>query len=338
MPQQKLIQLLASAKELHASDIHLSPQRDNYHCYFRLNGDFCLMEAYSLTEAQKLITYLKFQASMDIGEKRRPQTGQYEILLDHQKISLRLSTLLDKSGLESLVIRLFSEGDILPFYKSTPFLHHCLQMFQNTEKNSGLLLFSGKTGSGKSSSMYGLAELLYQTHTRKVITIENPVEHYHQAFLQIEINEKAGLTYQEILREVLRHDPDIIIIGEIRDNETAQMAIRAALTGHLVLSTVHAGSLKGILNRLTELGLSKSDLAESLIGISHQRIFSLYCPLCAGKCQPYCTHLKEKRTVLYEYLEHDAIWKQQTCALSIARQFRKGVCYGYFKTQSLERR
>ncbi|WP_099220972.1 competence type IV pilus ATPase ComGA [Listeria costaricensis] len=332
MPQQKLTALLTSAKELRASDIHLSPRREDYHCYFRMNGDFCLIETCSITEAQKLITYLKFQASMDIGEKRRPQTGQYEISLDQQRISLRLSTLLDKSGLESLVIRLFSEGDILPFYKSTPFLFNCLQMFQNAEKNSGLLLFSGKTGSGKSSSMYGLAELLYQHHARKIVTIENPVEHYHQAFLQIEINEKAGLTYQEILREVLRHDPDIIIIGEIRDSETAQMAIRAALTGHLVLSTVHAGSLKGILNRLTELGLSKSDLAEGLIGISHQRIFSLYCPLCDGKCQPYCTHLKEKRTVLYEYLENEAIWQQSARFISISHQFQKGVCYGYFKT------
>lgn len=185
--------------------------------------------------------------------------------------------------------------------------------------------------------MYSLASSIENKDELQIITIEDPVEHYSPGFLQIEVNEKASITYAPIIRSVLRHDPDILIIGEIRDAETAKIVIRAALTGHLVLSTVHAGDAYGVLLRLLEFGISSEELAQCLLGISFQKLTLLVCAFCGEKCHPLCTHLRRKRTAIYEVLTKQDIkayfqsnQQQIEPKYPIKRTFEKGVSYGFF--------
>ncbi|WP_088809932.1 MULTISPECIES: competence type IV pilus ATPase ComGA [unclassified Listeria] len=336
MPQLFFDSMLEQCFELRASDLHLHPSITCYLVRIRVSGKLHPLATIPFDLGDKLISFLKFNAQMDIGEKRKPQSGQYERIIKNQTIALRVSTLPNKTGRESMVLRLYHYEKPLPFLETTLFYATAKSIFECCASKSGLFLFSGSTGSGKSTSMYSLAtELTRHTH-KQVITIEDPVEHLHQEFLQIEVNERAGLTYGTIIRAILRHDPDILIIGEIRDSETAQMAIRAALTGHLVISTIHASSLDGIIARLAELGISKENLAHCLLGISFQTIHALYCPLCLSSCQLFCTHLSRKRTVLYE-IETRQInllqmleGQRNTPTLSLNKQFQKGLCYGFF--------
>ncbi len=342
MPQIFLDRILEQCFELHASDLHVHPSLTCYLVRVRVSGKLYPLATLPFNHGDKLISFLKFNAQMDIGEKRKPQSGQYERVVNNRTISLRVSTLPNKTGKESMVLRLYNCAESLPFLETTLFYETAKSILGCCASKSGLFLFSGSTGSGKSTSMYSLAtELTRHTH-QHVVTIEDPVEHFHQEFLQIEVNERAGLTYGTIIRSLLRHDPDILIIGEIRDSETAQMAIRAALTGHLVMSTVHANSLDGIIARLAELGVSKENLAHCLLGISFQKIHALYCPLCLNSCHLFCTHLSRKRTVLYEietrqmHLLQMIEGQRATPLLSLNKQFQKGHCYGFFKPNRLE--
>ncbi|EIA20674.1 general secretion pathway protein E [Listeria fleischmannii subsp. coloradonensis] len=336
MPQLFLDSMLEHCLELGASDLHLHPATSNYLVRIRVSGHLYPFKNISFSLGDKLISFLKFNAQMDIGEKRKPQSGQYERVLRNQKASLRVSTLPNKTGRESMVLRVYRYAEPLPFLETSLFRGTAKAIFQSCESQTGLFLFSGSTGSGKSTSMYSLvSELTHQTE-KQVITIEDPVEHYHQDFLQVEVNERAGLTYGTIIRSILRHDPDVLIIGEIRDAETAQMATGSALTGHLVISTIHASSLTGIIARLEELGVSKENLRHCLLGISFQKIQALYCPLCQGTCQLYCKHLSRKRTVLYEVeteqnkLKRMLEGQKDEPILSLNKELQKGFCYGFF--------
>lgn len=336
LPKQLLASLLKQALHYNTSDIHIHPFKSGSLIRMRIAGKLYPFKTLSKEEAEKLILFLKFQSGLDIGEKRLPQSGSFEDQIHHEKIALRVSTLPDVSSSESLVLRLFRFNQFIPFLKSSLFPSESSNILKCCHNHTGLFLFSGSTGSGKSSSMYGLAKLFLSQKLQSIVTIEDPVEHLNEAFLQIAVNEKAGLTYSKLLRAVLRHDPDILIVGEIRDQETAEIVIRAALTGHLVLSTVHADSLSGVLTRLLEFGLPKNHLTQALLGISHQVLKQLYCPFCGENCSLFCTHLTEKRTVLYEHAtQHEtllSLFSGENCTdgLSIEKQIQKGKCYGFF--------
>ncbi|AQY51101.1 putative comG operon protein ComGA [Listeria weihenstephanensis FSL R9-0317] len=339
MIQELANALLNQSMLLSASDIHLIPYEANYRILFRINGRLQFFHSLTLDKGERLLSHLKYRGFMDISETRKPQSGSFQALVHDNNVSVRLATIPNFRFIESMVIRVFSEQKIIPFCNSTVFHPIANQILSSAKHNTGLLLFSGSTGSGKTSSMYSLAHSLSQEEPLQVITIEDPVERPMSSFLQVQINEKAGLDYAEIIRATLRHDPDILIVGEIRDTHTAKMVIRSALTGHLVLSTVHADNTYGVLSRLLELGVDKEELRQCLIGISYQQLKDLHCIFCERKCHTLCNHLPRKRTALYEFLEKENINQffsttvEQTLPNNIAHQIKKGGYYGFFSPQ-----
>lgn len=293
-------------------DIHLLPVGNEYIFYLRdING---LKELRRISDAiaEQFISYLKYQAGMDVGERRRPQSGSLTYELSKlQNIELRLSVITNFKQKESMVIRLLhrSKKEQAGIRSMTYFPKDWQLLQQFLRYKSGLILFSGPVSSGKTSTMYALLRGRMKEKTLQIITMEDPVEYHEPLFLQTEINEKAGITYELLIKSCLRHHPDILLIGEIRDEMTAKMAIRAALTGHLILATVHAKDCSGVVARLLELGVSKTMLEQTIIAICSQRLLPRYCGLCEAECSLHCNHLGsgEKRGTLFEIETHKQI-------------------------------
>jgi competence protein ComGA len=203
---------------------------------------------------------------MDIGEIRKPQNGTISYPIASTKYSLRLST-LPVNHLESLAIRVLPQDQTLSLDQLFLFKHQSNRIKKWMDTKAGLILFSGPTGSGKTTTLYALLESALKEEAFQTITLEDPIEKNIQNILQVQVNEKAGITYQAGLKAALRHDPDIIMVGEIRDKETAQFAFEASLTGHLVLSTIHAKNTQGTIYRLLDMGITPIELGQSLIGV-----------------------------------------------------------------------
>lgn len=287
------------------SDIHILPNQMRYEVYFRVPSGLQKMFQVSSEVGPRLMAHFKFLANMDIGERRKPQSGSCNVQIEAEDFELRISTIANYMYQESMVLRILydhhqhsNERIQLFFYKDYNQLEHLLNY------KSGLILFSGPVGSGKTTTIYHLLREKYAETPLQVITMEDPVEIKEPRFLQAEVNEKAGLSYETLIRQSLRHHPDILLIGEIRDIETAKMVIRSALTGHLVLATIHAKSCEGVLERLMELGVSREQLKQSLIGVLSQRLINKFCPLCHGACSMYCRHypVSQKKAVIFEIL------------------------------------
>jgi len=261
---EKLINkiLIIGFKE-HATDIHFYREEEKVKVYFRINGIRKLKKEIKYKQYAVILLHLKFSASMDIGESFRPQDGALDYVYNNNSYSLRLST-LPVGQSESLTIR------ILPQTKRYSLNQLCLFPFQNKELlnllnlTSGLVIFSGSTGSGKTTLMYSLIEELLKIRSAQIITLEDPVERPLKDVIQIQINKTAKINYESGLKAILRHDPDVILLGEIRDSLTAKYAFRAALTGHLVLTTIHANNAKGTLDRLKEIGISELEIKQTV--------------------------------------------------------------------------
>ena len=261
-------------------------------------------------EGGRLITYFKYLASMDVGEKRRPQSGSLIYSVGEDQVQdLRLSTISNYHNKESLVIRLLEVKEEVYLEKSTLFQEELRLMKRLVLLKSGLILFSGPVNSGKTTTMYQLVRDRMRHNQLQVITIEDPVEIEEEKFLQIQVNEKAGNTYEASLKASLRHHPDVIIVGEIRDEETARMAIRGALTGHLIIASIHAKNAEGVLSRMNELGISNDMLRQTVVAIVFQKLLPLHCFLCDGPCDIYCPKfpVKQKRASLYDVLTSENI-------------------------------
>ncbi|TFB23815.1 type II/IV secretion system protein [Filobacillus milosensis] len=254
-----------------ATDIHFNPKTDDVSIYFRINGYRWFYKDLPYDAYHSLISYYKFISGMDIAEKRIPQNGTILHHVESQPYDLRLSTLPTKH-IESLAIRILSK-DYYPKLKQLfLFPSQGTRLLGWIKQRAGMILFTGPTGSGKTTTMYALLKSSIEHYGFQAITLEDPVEQSIHDLLQVQVNEKAGFNYDVGLKAALRHDPDIIMVGEIRDAETARFALRAALTGHLVMSTVHAKSAYGTISRLNEMGLSKADLKETIIGIASQQL------------------------------------------------------------------
>ncbi|GEL16046.1 competence type IV pilus ATPase ComGA [Pediococcus cellicola] len=253
-----------------ATDLYFLPKLEDYQVMYKKLNHCYLIQEVSKQTGEQLIAFFKFQADMALSEKRRPQTGAYYWHHGKDKVHLRLSTVGDFLNRESMVIRF-----IYPIAEAQ-IQHLDPQQWQDlielTDKR-GLLLFSGPMGSGKTTAIYQLARHLSQE--RVVMTIEDPVEIFEKNFLQLQVNTRAQMTYEQLLKVGLRHRPDIFIIGEIRDSHTANIAVKAALSGHLVLSTVHAQNVHGVIRRLKQLGVDAEMLQQSVCGISYQRLLPL---------------------------------------------------------------
>lgn len=262
-------ELLQSAFACGASDIHFYPLPKSTAIYFRVHGKRILHKTLVAEQYTILLTYYKFTSGMDIGEIRKPQNGTLE-MRDHAsqfRYSLRLST-LPTSHTESLAIRILPQDGQYDLKKLFLFPNQLNIVMKWLSKKSGLILFTGPTGSGKTTTMYALLESYLKEQSCQAITLEDPIEKTVDDILQVQVNEKAGMTYQAGLKAALRHDPDILMVGEIRDASTAKFAFEAALTGHLVLSTLHAKNAVGTIHRLLEMGIAKSDIDQSLIAVA----------------------------------------------------------------------
>ncbi|WP_336635247.1 competence type IV pilus ATPase ComGA [Lysinibacillus fusiformis] len=287
--EQKCEQLLLKAYHFGATDLLLVPSNINYRIFFRKYDK--LLHAGELPNdlAERMISYYKFLAQLDISERRKPQSGSFQKAMEQQAYAFRVSTLPSVFLKESLIIRLLLQNHSFPltslcYFKSSA--HKLMELVQNRQ---GLLFFTGATGSGKSTSLYSLIHYCSTELNRHVISLEDPVENNQANLLQIQVNERAGVTYATGLKAILRHSPDVIMIGEIRDKETAKIAIEASLTGHLVVSTIHAKDSISCLYRLMDLGVSIDELRQTIIGIVAQVLF-------------HSSALQDDRLALYEIL------------------------------------
>lgn len=274
-----LSNLIAEAKNLGSSDIHIEIYDDRARVRMRIDG--MLVERYELgkNDYPALINKIKIRANLDIAEKRLPQDGRIQFSGWGKRIDIRVSVLPTLHG-EKVVLRLLSNDatsidlETLGFQKNQ--LPHYLQGIRQTH---GIVLISGPTGSGKTTTLYATLKILNE-EKRNIMTVEDPIEYTLEGINQVQLKESIGLTFASALRTFLRQDPDIIMLGEIRDGETAQMAIRAALTGHLVLSTIHTNSAWGTISRLVDMGVPPFLLASTINTTAAQRLVKLLCPDC----------------------------------------------------------
>ncbi|MBF0144220.1 MAG: Flp pilus assembly complex ATPase component TadA [Magnetococcales bacterium] len=285
-PVVKILQsLFEDAVAMHASDIHIEPDEQVLRIRQRIDGVLNEQIVKEKQIAPALVSKLKLMAGLEIAEKRLPQDGRFNMTVKDKSIDVRLSTLPIQDG-ESVVMRLLDQtADNLNLARvgMRPAL---LSRFQYLiTRPHGLVLVTGPTGSGKTTTLYGALNAL-NSPAKKIITVEDPVEYRLPRINQVQIREKIGLTFSSVLRTVLRQDPDVVLVGEMRDKETAEIAIRAALTGHLVLSTLHTNDAVSTAIRLVEMGLDGYAVAAALRCIIAQRLIRRVCADCAERRQP----------------------------------------------------
>lgn len=279
-PIIKLVnKMFEDAVAMKVSDIHIEPQEEDMRIRFRVDGKLTEYLRVSKQLAPSIISRVKFISGMNIAEKRIPQDGRLHYNVNKTKIDMRVSDLPGVFG-EKIVIRITTALGIKLEIDSIGFLPENKEKFETLlHANRGIILLSGATGSGKSTTLYtGLSQL--NNDETNIITVENPVEMVIPGITQVNINEKAGLTFASVLRSILRQDPDIIMVGEIRDKETAEIAASAAITGHLVLSTIHTYNAASSVVRLIDMGVEKFMVSSSLLGVIAQKLVRKLCPYC----------------------------------------------------------
>ncbi len=287
-PVVKMINtLIRQAYAQNASDIHIEPSEKNLLVRFRINGDLILYLKMTMAVHSAILTRLKIMGGMNIAEKRLPQDGKYRFFQEDMTVDLRISTLPTIYG-EKAAIRLLDNGRRMCFSGMDQLGMSSLQMEQYEKilkTPNGIVLVSGPTGSGKTTTLYATLNKIVKKSIN-VITVEDPVEKTIEGASQVQVNQKAGLTFASALRSILRQDPDVIMIGEIRDAETAAIGVRAAITGHLVLSTIHTGDCASSVTRLIDMGVEPYMAAAALSGIVAQRLVKLLCPHCRQAYKP----------------------------------------------------
>ncbi len=274
-----LANLIQEAKNLKSSDIHIESYENK--CRVRIRIDGMMVERYLLKrdEYPALINKIKIISNLDIAEKRLPQDGRINFKYGDQQFDIRVSILPTLHG-EKVVLRLLNNDATEIDLNSLGFSQFDLDNYlQGAKRPNGILLISGPTGSGKTTTLYATLKLLNK-ETTNILTIEDPVEYTLEGINQVQLKESIGLNFAAALRTFLRQDPDVIMVGEIRDPETANMAIRAALTGHLVLSTIHTNSAWGTVSRLIDMGIPPFLVASTLNTTVAQRLIRLLCPFC----------------------------------------------------------
>ena len=263
-----------------ATDIHIEPFKKYTRIRVRVNGDLVELMNVSNVVHNSLATRLKLVSGMNIAEKRVPQDGRFTQVVDGVTLDVRVSSLPTVNG-EKIVIRILSNGSIsLRKITDLGMTEYNYQMFEKMLKcPHGVILVTGPTGSGKTTTLYAALGEIAKPNVN-VITVEDPVEKNIDGINQVQVNSKAGMTFAAALRSILRQDPDIVMIGEMRDTETAEIGIRAAITGHLVLSTLHTNDAASTITRLVDMGVPSYMVASSLIGVVAQRLVKVLCPKC----------------------------------------------------------
>jgi len=267
-----------------ASDIHIEPFDKHLRIRFRVDGELLEIMKSAKAAHAAIVTRIKIMGKMDIAEKRIPQDGRVEMSLDGKDVDLRISILPTVYG-EKIVIRLLGRSDLVMTKEQLGFSESNIVLFDGIIKSTnGIILVTGPTGSGKTTTLYAVLKELNKIN-KNIITVEDPVEYRLEGINQVQVNTKAGLTFANGLRSILRQDPDIIMIGEIRDGETAQIAVRAAITGHLVLSTMHTNDAASTVSRLVDMGVEPYLVSSSVVGVTAQRLLRRICPECKTSYQ-----------------------------------------------------
>lgn len=267
-------ELLFSAIQESASDLHFFPTAVQTEIYFRVNSHRTHHRSISRQQYKTLLSYFKFSSGMDIGETRKPQDGTMQVEFEGLTFAIRLST-LPVGQAESLALRILPQSDAPQLEDLFLFPYQMNRLNAWLQQKSGIILLTGATGSGKTTTMYALLRSLLHHRSFQAITLEDPVEQEVPDLLQVQVNEKAGITYDAGLRAALRHDPDVLMVGEIRDRETAKFTFHAGFTGHLLMSTLHAKDTFGTIHRLIEMGISKNDLHQSLIAVASLELLNI---------------------------------------------------------------
>ncbi len=274
-------QVMAEALELRATDVHVEPFESQLRVRYRIDG--VLQEANIPPQVRKyhaaIVSRIKILSHLDIAEKRLPQDGRIRLKIAGREIDLRVSVIPMIHG-EAVVLRILDRGDALLGLEHLGMGSREVKVWQQVlDLPHGIILVTGPTGSGKTTSLYAALSKINNSDL-KIITIEDPVEYQLRGINQIQVNTKSGLTFASGLRSILRHDPDVVLIGEIRDRETAEIAVQASLTGHLVFSTLHTNDAPGAATRLVEMGVEPYLVASSLEMVAAQRLVRLICPKC----------------------------------------------------------
>lgn len=275
--------LITRALDMRASDIHFEPTEKAFKVRCRIDGVLYELDSPPKNMQPAIISRLKLMANMDIAERRLPQDGRIKLRFGHRDVDIRVSTAPTIYG-ESVVLRLLSqEGVEYDLSKLGMDKQHLEVISELIERPFGMILVTGPTGSGKTTTLYAILRRLNKT-TKKIITVEDPVEYQIDGINQIQVKPQINLTFANALRSLVRQDPDVLLIGEIRDHETADIAIESALTGHLVFSTLHTNDAPGAITRLRDLGIESFLIADSLLAVMAQRLVRVLCPSCK---QPY---------------------------------------------------
>ena len=277
--------LIREAHDARASDIHLESNRDGLSARFRVDGVLTELPSPPKGLQAAVVSRIKLLAELDIAERRAPQDGRIRVRLEERELDLRVSTVPTLYG-ESVVLRLLDRGGQPVGLDELGMAPEALDTFRRlAEKPHGILLATGPTGSGKTTTLYAALALRHRT-AEKIITVEDPVEYHLQDVTQVPVNVKAGMTFAGALRSILRQDPDVLMIGEMRDGETAAIAVQAALTGHLVFSTLHTNDAPSAMTRLVDLKVEPYLTAATLEGVLAQRLVRKICPECRERYTP----------------------------------------------------
>jgi type IV pilus assembly protein PilB len=303
--------LIEQAVVNRASDLHLEPGEGDMRVRYRIDGVMHEIDIVPREVQSALISRLKIMATVDITERRVPQNGRMSVQTNQRKVDLRLATLPTVWG-EKIVLRVLDTGGIDLDLEKLGFTESNYERFSTSfTKPHGMLLVTGPTGSGKSTTLYATLSKISKP-TVNIITVEDPVEYRLPGVNQVQVNHKAGLTFAAVLPAILRSDPDVVLIGEIRDKTTAQLAVEASLTGHLVLSTLHTNDAPSAVTRLVEMGIEPFLVGSSLDCVLAQRLARRLCDWCKEKYSPTAADLTAARWP-EELLEPTVLWKPQGC-------------------------
>jgi type II secretory ATPase GspE/PulE/Tfp pilus assembly ATPase PilB-like protein len=297
--------MITQAVEDRASDIHIEPQEDRLRIRFRIDGILHDIFSFPLSIHSALVSRVKILAKMDISEQRRPQDGQFSLKINDNEIDIRTATMETPYG-ERVSLRILDKSLVLLTLSDLGFQPDVLKKYRTMLKSPhGMILAGGPTGSGKTTTLYASINELDKNELN-IMTVEDPIEYSFTNINQTQVNNKAGITFSSGLRAIMRHDPDVILVGEIRDKDTVNTAVQASLTGHLVLSSIHANDAVGVLYRLMDLEADPASISTTLIGVVSQRMVRRVCMNCRTPFKPseeelaaYQEEMKEDDTTFY---------------------------------------
>lgn len=305
-PVVRLVNMMVmEAVRANASDIHIEPEEESLSIRFRVDGVLHEKESPPKHFQSAVISRIKVMASLDIAERRKPQDGRFHLKMENKQIDVRVSCVPTIYG-ENVVMRILDAGSVVLGVDQLGFSAQTLAKYEKLlQYPHGIILVTGPTGSGKTTTLYASLHMI-NTPEKNIITVEDPVEYRLAGIRQIQVNPAVDLTFASGLRSILRQDPDIIMVGEIRDLETAEIAIQAALTGHLVFATLHTNDAPGAVTRLLDMGVEPYLISSSVVGVIAQRLVRIFCKDCKGKGCKTCLETGYKgRIGIYELMIPD---------------------------------